>query len=112
VAGEQTPVGTPRGGARRGAKPKRRLQPRLLLLGLASFVALLGWAVLVWQAIDAGRSARGGDSGRWGYLAAASVGAVACLFLSLWLGTLLLRGLGIIEDRRAVAPTPDEPHRH
>jgi hypothetical protein len=102
------PVGTPRGGARRAAKPRRRLQPRLVGLGLAAFAALVAWGVLVWLAIDSGRSARGGDSGKWGYLAAASVGAVACLFLCLWLVTVLLRRLGILEDNRP----SEQPHRH
>jgi hypothetical protein len=101
-------VGTPRGGARRAAKPKRTVQPRLLLLGVASFAALLGWAVLVWVAIDFGRSARAGESGKWGYLAVTSVAAVACLFLSLWLGTLLLRKVGVLEDTRRSRLT----HRH
>jgi len=115
VAGSQTqsdqpgPVGTPRRGARRAEKPKRSLQPKLLALGLGSFAALVGWGVLVWVAVDSGRSARGGDSGKWAYLAAASLGAVACLFLSLWLGTVLLRRMGIIDDPR---PKTQQPHRH
>jgi hypothetical protein len=58
----------------------------------------------VWVAIDSGRSARGGESGKWVYLAAASVGAVACLFVSLWLCTVLLRRVGIMEEKR--------PRRH
>jgi hypothetical protein len=99
---------TTRGGARRAPKPKRSVQPRLLLLGLASLAALLAWAGLVWLAIGYGRDARGGDSGKWAYLAAASVGAVVCLFLCLWLGTALLRRVGILEDPR---PRP-QPHRH
>jgi hypothetical protein len=101
-------VGTPRGGARRAARPKRRLDPKLLLLALASLVALVAWAGLVWLAIDSGRSARGGDSGSWSVLAVASVAAVGCLFLCLWLGTVMLRRLGILEDNR---PT-EQPHRH
>ena len=59
---------------------------------------------LVWAAIGFGRSARGGESSRWAYLAGASVGAVVCLFLSLLLLTVLLRRVGILEDKR--------PHRH
>ena len=106
---EGTPVGTPRGGARRAAKPKRSLQPKLVALGLASLAALVAWGLLVWVAVDSGRSARGGDSGKWVYLAVASVGAVACLFLCLWLCTVLLRRLGILEDNR---PREQRPHRH
>ena len=57
-------------------------------------------ALLVWVAVDSGRSARGGESGKWVFLAVASVGAVACLFLCLWLCTVLLRRVGILEDNR------------
>ena len=106
---EGTPVGTPpRGGARRAAKPKRSLQPKLVALGLGALAALVAWGVLVWVAVDSGRSARGGDSGKWVYLAAASVGAVVCLFLCLWLCTVLLRRVGILEDNRPQVQT----HRH
>jgi len=111
-AGEHgsTPPGTPRGGARRAPKPKRSLQPRLLLLGLGALASLVAWGFLVWAAIDFGRAARGGDSGRWVYLAVASVGAVACLFLCLLLVTLLLRRAGILEDpRETKAPKPPKP---
>jgi hypothetical protein len=103
-----------RGGARRAAKPKRSFRPRLLLLGLGALVALAAWGALVWVAIHYGRSARGGESGKWGYLAAASVGAVLCLFVCLWLCTVLLRAAGIIEDRRPAKPKRDkgQPHRH
>jgi uncharacterized membrane protein len=100
-------VSSTRGGARRAAKPKRTLRPRLVGLALASFAALVGWAVLVWVAIHYGRSARGGDSGKWAYLAVASVGAVVCLFLCLWLLTLVLRRIGLLEEK---GPAP--PHRH
>ena len=109
MAGSQgTPVGTPRRGARRAAKPKRTLQPKLVALGVASLAALAAWACLVWVAVDSGRAARGGDSGKWIYLAAATVGAVVCLFLCLWLCTLLLRRLGIVEDPRPRV----QAHRH
>ena len=96
--------GTSRAGARRGARPKRTLEPRLLLLGLGAVVALAAWGLLVWAAIGFGRSARGGDSGDWALLALTSLGAVGCLFLCLWLVTVLLRAVGILEARR--------PHRH
>jgi hypothetical protein len=111
VAGsEGTPVGTPRRGARRAPKPKRSLQPRLVGLGLGALAALVAWGALVWLAIDSGRSARGGESGKWAQLAIASVGAVACLFLCLWLCTLLLRRLGILEERQPRVETTT--HRH
>ena len=103
-------AGAPRGGARRAAKPKRRLQPKLLGLLLGALVALAGWGLLVWVAVDSGRAARSGESGKWGVLAAASLGAVACLFLCLWLVTVLLRRVGILEERRPSAQA--QPHRH
>ena len=106
------PPSAPRGGARRAAKPKRSFQPRLLLLGLGALAALVAWGVLVWLAIDFGRSARGGDSGQWAYLAAASVGAVACLFLCLFLVTLLLRSVGILDQPETKVRHPKAPHRH
>jgi hypothetical protein len=105
---EGTPVGTPRRGARRAAKPKRSLQPKLVALGLGSIAALVAWGLLVWVAVDSGRSARGGESGKWAHLAAASVGAVVCLFLCLWLCTVLLRRVGVIEDHRPRV----QSHRH
>jgi hypothetical protein len=101
-------MGSTRGGSRRAARPKRSFRPGLIGLGAASFVALVAWGALVWVAIHYGRSARGGDSGKWTYLAGASVGAVVCLFVSLWLVTLLLRRVGVLEDRR---PQP-HPHAH
>lgn len=67
-------------------------------------LALVAWGFLVWAAIDFGRTARGGDGQAWLFLAIASLGAVACLFLALMLGTLLLRAVGILEDKK--------PHRH
>jgi hypothetical protein len=93
-----------RAGARRGERKRRSLDPRLIAVSVAALVSLAAWGFLVRAAISFGREARGGDGGAWLFLAIASVGAVACLFLSLMLGTLILRRLGIIEDKR--------PHRH
>ena len=109
VAGsEGTPGGGSRAGARRAAKPKRSLQPRLVALGLGAVAALAAWGVLVWLAIDSGRAARGGESGKWAHLAGASVGAVLCLFLCLWLCTTLLRRVGILEEKQPRV----QGHRH
>jgi hypothetical protein len=101
VAGRVEPT---RAGARRGERPRRGFQPRLAGIAVASVVALGAWAFLVWAAIDFGRTARGGDSQAWWFLAIASLGAVVCLFLSLMLVTLLLRKLGILEEKK--------PHKH
>lgn len=108
VAGRAEPT---RAGARRGERRKRRFQPRLVAITAASVVALVAWGFLVWAAIDFGRAARGGDSQAWLFLAVASLGAVACLFLSLMLGTLLLRKLGILEDKQSHRHEK-RPHKH
>ena len=108
AGGDGRGQGPARGGARRAAPRKRSLQPRLLALGAGSLLALVGWGFLVWLAIDFGRSARGGESGKWLGLAVASVGAVACLFLCLWLMTQGLRAIGLLEDTRR----PKQAHRH
>ncbi|GAB3253926.1 hypothetical protein [Nocardioides dilutus] len=93
-----------RAGARRGERRRRGIQPQLVGIAAASVLALAAWGFLVWAAIDFGRTARGGDSQAWIFLAVASLGAVACLFLSLMLGTLLLRKLGVLEEKK--------PHKH
>ena len=111
MAGRVEPT---RAGARRGARQRRGFNPRLVGIGAASVVALAAWVFLVKAAISFGREARGGDGTAWLFLVVASVGGVACLFLSLMLGTLLLRKLGIIEDKKPVK-TPKsrkQPHKH
>jgi hypothetical protein len=83
-------------GARR-AEPVPRANPqsrgKLLALALGTTLCLVAWGYLVWAAIDFGRTARGGDSTSWIYLAIASVGAIACLFAGLLLVVRLLRTL-------------------
>lgn len=97
MAGRVEPT---RAGARRGEKKKRAFDPRLAGIGAGGVVALVAWIFLVKAAITFGREARGGDGTAWLFLAIASLGAVACLFLSLMLVTLLLRKLGIIEEKQ------------
>ena len=97
VAGQVEPT---RAGARRAERPKRQFQPRLAAIAAASVVTLVAWGFLVWAAIDFGRKARGGDGQAWFFLAIASLGAVACLFLSLMLATMLLRAVGILEEKK------------
>jgi hypothetical protein len=104
VAAYGTPGGTTRGGARRGSRPKRSLQPVLLLLGGGACLSLVAWGALVWLAIGFGRDARGGDSVKWIHLAVSSIAAVGCLFVCLLLVTIVLRRVGILEQRT--------PHRH
>jgi hypothetical protein len=75
-----------------------------VLLGLGALLAVVAWGFLVWAAIDFGRAGRGGQTEAWGFLALASLGAVACLFLGLMLGTVLLRRIGIVAAH--------QPHKH
>jgi hypothetical protein len=101
-----------RAGSRRGAKPQRGFRPVLLVHALGVTAAVLAWGYLVYAAIDFGTEARGGDSQAWAFLALASVGAVACLFLGLILVARLLRALGITrgsEPRELRGPVETPP---
>jgi hypothetical protein len=99
--------GGKRAGSRRGPRRRRGFQPALLLLALGVTASVVAWGYLVYAAIDFGSTARGGDSTAWWFLALASVGAVACLFVGLMLVVRLLRRLGITK-----APDkPDEPEK-
>lgn len=79
----------------------------LLVLALGVTLAVVAWGYLVYAAIDFGTSARGGESKGWWFLALASVGAVACLFVGLMLIARLIRTLG----RRKEPDTPPPPPR-
>ena len=90
--GHNVSVGT---GKRAGPKRKRRFDTALLLLALAVTVCVVAWGYLVKAAIDFGAAGRGGDQDAWMFLAFASLGAVACLFVGLMLISRILRRLGI-----------------
>jgi hypothetical protein len=89
----------------------------LLLLALGVTGCVVAWGYLVVAAVDFGTTARGGDQTAWWFLAVASVGAVACLFVGLMLIAQLLRRLGITQgpSRKPRPATgaerhePDEP---
>lgn len=87
--------GGKRAGSRRGQRPPRRFQPALLLLALGITACIVAWGYLVYAAIDFGTTARDGDQQAWWFLAVASAGAVACLFVGLMLVARVLRRLGI-----------------
>ncbi|MDQ4051189.1 MAG: hypothetical protein M3237_00615 [Actinomycetota bacterium] len=84
-------------GKRAAPKKKGRVsfRPALAVLALGVTASVVAWGYLVWAAIDFGASARGGDDDAWKWLAVASLGAVACLFVGLMLVAWLLRALGI-----------------
>jgi len=69
---------------------------RLLLLAAGVTATIVAWGYLVWLAIDFGDQARHGQGSAWFFLALATIGATACMFLTLILGIRalrLLRGL-------------------
>jgi len=103
-----------RAGSRRAARPRATFRPRLLLLAVGVTLAVVAWGYLVYAAIDFGSSARSGDGGAWAFLALASIGAIACLFLGLMMIARLLRSLGITTPpppAAAAVDTADVPGR-
>jgi hypothetical protein len=75
----------------------------LLLLALGITAAVVAWGYLVYLAIDFGTSGRDGDSSGWWLLALATIGAIACLFVAMMLGTRLVARL------KEGAPPPGPP---
>jgi hypothetical protein len=78
---------------------------RLLLPALGVTATFVAWGLLVLAAIDFGGQARAGSSLAWAFLALATVGATACLFLTLILGARLVGALGA-----RGSPAPPDPH--
>jgi hypothetical protein len=75
----------------------------LLLLALGITAAVVAWGYLVYLAIDFGTQARDGDAAGWWLLALSTVGAIACLFVAMMLGTRLFARL------RPAAPPSGPP---
>jgi hypothetical protein len=100
-------TGGKRAGSRRGPRRKRTFQPALLLLALGITACVVAWGYLVYAAVDFGSTARSGNGAAWWFLALASVGAVACLFVGLMLVARVLRRLGITRGPEK----DDEPPR-
>jgi hypothetical protein len=80
-SGATRPDSDPSSGTSRGA---------LLLLALGITAAVVAWGYLVYLAIDFGTTARDGDGTAWWFLALATIGAIACLFVAMMLGTRLV----------------------
>jgi hypothetical protein len=91
-------------GTRRGPKRQRSFSPSLLGLAGGVTLAVVAWGYLVYAAIDFGATARDGNPDAWWFLAVASLGAVACLFVGLMLIARLLRRLGITGDPQPAPP--------
>ncbi len=74
-------------------------------------VTLVAWGFLVVAAVEFGKDARAGQSQAWAFLGLATVGAAACLFLTLILGAKALEALSTKGGRAAEhdATGPDEP---
>jgi hypothetical protein len=101
-----------RAGAGRHAGPARLEEPApkrgssggtTLLLALGITASVVAWGYLVYLAIDFGTAARNGDNRGWAYLALATVGAIACLFVALTLTSRL------VARARASFPPPGPP---
>jgi hypothetical protein len=91
-------------GTRRGPKRQRSFSPSLLGLAGGVTLAVVAWGYLVYAAIDFGATARDGNPDAWWFLAVASLGAVACLFVGLMLIARLLQRLGITSDPQPAPP--------
>ena len=63
---------------------------KILLLALGVTATLVAWGVLVYAAIDFGKEARSGEPAAWVLLAITTLGAAACLFVTLILGARIL----------------------
>jgi hypothetical protein len=105
------PVSTgKRAGSRRAAPAPRKVNKAALLIGAAITVCVIAWGYLVYAAIDFGTDARAGDQRAWWFLATASVGAIACLFLGLVLVARITRALGITRaPEKRPQRDPDAP---
>ena len=94
---EDSPATAPDGTPGKAVRPPVR---HLLLLGLPLIVALVAWGRLIVAAIGFGSQARSGDPTAWVLLGLATLGAAACLFVTLLLGA---RVLAVAQGRQAPA---------
>lgn len=100
-------------GKRAGARRRASFDWRVALLAVGVTLTVIAWGYLVRSAIDFGTTARGGDSRAWIFLGAASLGAVACLFVALIMVAQILRRLGITrgeDDEHELDDAPDGEH--
>jgi hypothetical protein len=76
----------PVGSARQGSG-QTISHARVLALAAGVTATVVAWGVLVFAAIDFGRSARDGQADDWIFLTLATLGAVACMFLAIVLAS-------------------------
>jgi hypothetical protein len=96
----------PVAGAAPGGPPgSRAASSSVLLLALGITAAVVAWGYLVYLAIDFGTAARDGDATGWWMLAMATIGAIACLFVGMLLGTRFVQRL----RGGAAPPGPPRP---
>jgi hypothetical protein len=104
TTGKRAAPGRHAGPARLGEEsggPERQRPPfALFVLALGITAAVVAWGYLVYLAIDLGTTARNGESTAWWLLALATIGAIACLFVAMMLGTRLVSRI------RAGSPPP------
>jgi hypothetical protein len=86
-----------------------RSSGKLLVHAVGVTLCVVAWGYLVYAAIDFGASARGGETRAWWFLALASLGAVACLFVGLMLVARLVRLFGSGPDQLDGPPPPPRP---
>lgn len=98
---ENDPVGKHSGTP---AEPEPLPRRRLVVLALGITATVVAWGYLVWEAIDFGSRARGGESVAWVFVVLATLGATACLLVTLILCARLLATLRGEARPRPVVP--------
>ena len=76
---------------------------RVLVLSLLVALTLVAWGALVFAAIAFGRDARSGQATAWTFLVVATLGAIACLLVTMILGGRLV---SLVRTREVASPRP------
>jgi hypothetical protein len=85
--------------------PQPVQRERLIKLAAGITATIVAWGYLVYLAIDFGAAARDGDGFAWVLLFLATLGATACMFVTLILGNKVLATLRGEEPPRRPPPT-------
>jgi len=91
-------------GKHSGGTPVGPSSRALALNAGGAVLTAVAWALLVYYAIGFGPDAKAGELVSWLFLAVATLGAIACLFLALLLGARLLGLVRGDADAEPVAP--------